>query len=171
MKRLLAVFVLIVAASGCSIRREVSNAHLRELDSSWIEPGVTTRREVLRHFGFPPLGREGSGGRRSGRGPEALGAVVGVSGGEGVMVDGIGVDADLGGGPGRDTMQWTVSDALSIELVAGYIVTPTFSRDRQHPAEQLLVRFNADDIVTLVSRTRSKDGKSVELMEWKELGK
>lgn len=171
MIRFFLVTALLLVASGCSIRREVSNAHLRELDSSWIEPGVTTRREVLRYFSFPASGREGRGGRRSGRGPGALGAVAGVGGGEGVTIDGIGIDADLGSGHGKDTLQWVVSDSLAIELVAGYIVTPTFERDKQHPAEHLLIKFNEKDVVTLVSRTRSSDGEEVELIEWKELEK
>ena len=39
--------IIILAAfflDGCKIARDQVNIHVRDIDTSWIEPGVTTRR-------------------------------------------------------------------------------------------------------------------------------
>lgn len=54
---LLAAIVL----CGCRISRDQVNPHVRDIDTSWIEPGTTTRREVIDRIGMPPTAR-GIGG-------------------------------------------------------------------------------------------------------------
>lgn len=46
---------------GCTFSREIVNPQLRELDTSWIEPGKTTKAEVVKRIGLPPSVREVSG--------------------------------------------------------------------------------------------------------------
>ena len=74
-----------------------------------------------------------------------------------------------GGGVRQDVFGYLVDDDFSSRLEVGYFVTPTFERGRAHHAEDILIKFAADDTVELLSRTRSRDGESVELVEWKEL--
>ena len=54
---LFAAFLL----GGCKIARDQVNLHVREIDTSWIEPGVTTRRQVIDRIGIPPAAK-GLGG-------------------------------------------------------------------------------------------------------------
>lgn len=60
---LIFVTLLLVVASGCRFSREIINPHVRNLDTSWIEPGVTTRRQIVARMGFPPTVREMGGVR------------------------------------------------------------------------------------------------------------
>ena len=46
---------------GCKIARDQVNLHVREIDTSWIEPGITTRRQVIDRIGIPPTAK-GLGG-------------------------------------------------------------------------------------------------------------
>lgn len=46
---------------GCTFSRAVVNAHVRDMDTSWIVPGRTTRAEVIARIGLPPVSREGGG--------------------------------------------------------------------------------------------------------------
>jgi hypothetical protein len=57
LKFLFAVFLL----NGCKIARDQVNLHVRDIDTSWIEPGVTTRRQVIDRIGIPPTAK-GLGG-------------------------------------------------------------------------------------------------------------
>lgn len=47
---------------GCSFSRSVVNPHHRDLDTSWIVPGRTTRAEVIERLGMPPGVINGRGG-------------------------------------------------------------------------------------------------------------
>ena len=136
MSRLTPILLLaLLTCGGCSFHRSVVNPQFRELETSWIRPGVTTRREVVSRLGIPPIGRE------------------------------------AGTGTGRNAFRWTVSDTFAVSLVAGYIVTPTFEKGRQHFAEDILIVFDDRDVVTLVSRTRSPNGRKPEIVEWREVAK
>ena len=56
--------IIILAAFflyGCKIARDQVNIHVRDIDTSWIEPGVTTRRQVIDRIGMPPTAK-GLGG-------------------------------------------------------------------------------------------------------------
>lgn len=154
------VSLLSLFACGCSVRRIVINEQYRRLDTAWIEPGVTTRSEVLRRFGYPAVANP----LRASSGEPLRRPLMGETS---PIIE----RSDMMMPQSHEALQWTVSDTFQVELVAGYIVTPTFARDKQHPAENILVRFDDKDVVSLVSRTRSKDGKSVEVVDWKELVK
>ena len=43
---------------GCTFSRAVVNPEVRDIDTSWIVPGKTTRRDVIDRIGFPPHVRE-----------------------------------------------------------------------------------------------------------------
>lgn len=45
---------LLTAAVGCTVSRITANAAVAKLDTSWIEPGRTTFREVIARLGLPP---------------------------------------------------------------------------------------------------------------------
>lgn len=157
MRLFVCVSLLSLFACGCSVSRIVVNEQYRQLDTSWIVPGETTRSDVLRRFGYPAAGNP----VRAASGMPLRRPLMGETS---PIVE----RSDMMMPQSHEALQWTVSDRLQVELVAGYIVTPTFARDRQHPAENILVRFDERDVVSLVSRTRSKDGRKVELVEWKE---
>lgn len=157
MRFLAYVSLLFLFACGCTVRRVVVNEQYRELDTAWIKPGVTTRGEVLRRFGYPAVGSSA----RAASGMPLRRPLVGETS---PIIE----RSDMMMPQSHEALQWTVSDTFQVELVAGYIVTPTFARDKQHPAENILVRFDERDVVSLVSRTRSADGRTVEVVDWKE---
>ena len=43
---------------GCTFSRAVVNPRVRDIDTSWIVPGTTTRRDVVDRIGYPPHVRE-----------------------------------------------------------------------------------------------------------------
>lgn len=132
MRRILQSLFIATALTGCSFSRSVVNGHVRDIDTSWIEPGRTTRDEIIRRIGASPSMKEG-------------------------------------GGITPNAFRWVMSDSFTGRLEVGYVVTPTFERGTMHFAEDILVLFDDAGVVTLLSRTRSKDGKDIELVEWKEL--
>ena len=38
---------------GCSFSRTIVNDYVREIDTSWIVPGETTREDIVRRIGMP----------------------------------------------------------------------------------------------------------------------
>ena len=122
---------LLTALAGCHFGRAVVNEYVKDLDTSWIRPGVTTREEVMSRMGVCPSTKEG-------------------------------------GGVTPNSFRWVCSDSFTRTLEVGYIVTPTFERGDRHYAEDVLILFDGRGVVKLVSRTRSPDGRRVEIVEWKE---
>ena len=59
--RLLIFLFAAYLLGGCKIARDQVNLHGREIDTSWIEPGITTRRQVIDRIGIPPAAK-GLGG-------------------------------------------------------------------------------------------------------------
>lgn len=57
-RRLLIFLFALFLLGGCKIARDQVNLHVRDIDTSWIEPGVTTRREVIDRIGIPPSAKE-----------------------------------------------------------------------------------------------------------------
>lgn len=49
---------ILTLASGCRFSRAIINPQVRDLDTSWIQPGVTTRQQIVDRMGFPPTVRE-----------------------------------------------------------------------------------------------------------------
>lgn len=47
-----AVLVAVLLA-GCSFSRTIVNDYVREIDTSWIVPGETTREDIIRRIGMP----------------------------------------------------------------------------------------------------------------------
>lgn len=63
--RLAVLFLTLSAfAGGCRFAREIVNPHVRDLDTAWIQPGRTTRAEVVDRLGMPPTVRELGGVRK-----------------------------------------------------------------------------------------------------------
>ena len=50
--------VAILPLGGCTFSRAVVNPRVRDIDTSWIVPGKTTRRDVIDRIGYPPHVRE-----------------------------------------------------------------------------------------------------------------
>ena len=74
------------------------------------------------------------------------------------------------GGVRPDSFRWTASDSATGTLEAGYVLTPTFQRKREHYVDDILIRFTPDDVVSLVSRTTVINGKR-ELVDYREARK
>lgn len=130
MLRVVSIIALSVALAGCHFGRTVVNAHVRDIDTSWIEPGKTTRAEVVQRIGMPPT-------------VKSLGGVR------------------------NDSFRWVMIDTDERILEAGWILTPTFERTRERYTEDIFIKFDDHDVVTLVSRTHS-DGETVKIVELRE---
>lgn len=115
---------------GCQFSRSQVNPHIRDIDTSWIIPGETTRRQVIDRIGIPPTANE-------------LGGVT------------------------ADSFRWTLHDRRTGTLEIGRFVTPTFEFSHAHSAEDILLKFDKDGKVALLSRTLS-DGRRTRIIEWKE---
>lgn len=53
--RFAVLFALVTLAAGCTFHRSVTNAYVKDLDTSWIRPGETTFEEIVRRLGLPPM--------------------------------------------------------------------------------------------------------------------
>lgn len=51
---LVMMVMLTVVGSGCTFSRITTNDHVKSLDAQWVQPGKTTRAEVIRRLGMPP---------------------------------------------------------------------------------------------------------------------
>ena len=122
---------LLLVGSGCTFSRAVVNPQVKRIDTSWIRPGVTTRRDVIRRIGMPPTVRELGGVR-------------------------------------PDSFRWTTYDVFGRQLEGGYILTPTFKDERENFAHDILICFDENGIVNLVSRTAHVQGEGVKILEWRE---
>ena len=166
MHRLLALLLLSVALVGCSFSRTVVNGHVRELDTSWIEPGKTTRAEVIARFGRPPA-MVGATGVRVGT-DGALGAFFGHLGQAGGGLAAVGMDAEGEiDGLSSNALRWYANDTSVMMFEGGWILYPTFSRQRHQRGHDLYILFGQNGVVKLLSRTEMTDG-GVKLLEWKE---
>ena len=125
------ITAMLIAFTGCRFARTVVNEYVKDLDTTWIRPGVTTREEIKSRMGVCPSTKEGGGLT-----PTSFSSVC--------------------------------SDSFTRTFEAGYFVTPTFERGNRHYAEDILILFDERGIVKLLSRTRSRDGVHVEIIEWKE---
>lgn len=56
--RLLPYVFASLVLCGCQISRHQTNPHIRDIDTSWIQPGETTRRQVIDRIGIPPAGKD-----------------------------------------------------------------------------------------------------------------
>lgn len=148
--------------AGCTFSRTVVNAHVREIDTSWIEAGVTTKADIVARLGRPP-------------------AVMGVGGGSDEMnrfyasylakrPRGIDVRDEDVDGPRMNAFRWYVADSFNGSFEGGQWIVPTFSKGSSHRAHDILVLFDEKDVVKLLSRTEVVDGK-VRILEWKEPAK
>lgn len=122
--------VAILPLGGCTFSRAVVNPQVRDIDTSWIVPGETTRRDIVARLGYPPHVRE-------------LGGVK------------------------PNSFRWTTYDLSTQTLAAGYIVTPTFEKGHECFAHDILVCFDAQGVVTLLSRTVVVEGQ-LKIVDWKE---
>ena len=48
------LLALAAAGTGCTFDRTVINRDVRDIDTSWIVPGRTTREEIVAKIGLPP---------------------------------------------------------------------------------------------------------------------
>lgn len=159
----LALPLLILAFTGCSFSRSVTNGYIRHLDTAWIKPGQTTREDIIRRFGRPPAltGIKGEHGSTSG----ALGVLFGKSGG----LPAIGMSADgESDGAAANSFRWYCGDSDEKMFEGGWIVYPTFSKRMQQRGHDIFILFDEAGVVKLLSRTEIRKGR-VRILEWKEL--
>ena len=151
-----------VAAGGCSFSRTVSNGFVRQMDTSWIEPGKTTREDIVNRLGYPPAmtGIKGERGGTSG----AIGTLLGQNGGHPAV--GMNTEAESEG-TAPNSFRWYCGDSALKMFEGGWFVYPTFSRQHQQRGHDIYVLFDERGMVKLLSRTELRDGR-VRLLEWKE---
>lgn len=166
MIRFLSTVLTLLALSGCTFSRTVVNGYVRELDTSWIKPGKTTRPEVIARLGMPPA-MVGAKGVRPGTGG-AMGALLGMSGKGGGMAasGGLGAEGEVDGRM-PNALRWYASDSYTKMFEGGYILYPTLSATRQHRGHDIFILFDRHDVVKLLSRVEMTDDK-VRLLEWRE---
>jgi len=163
--RFSAAVLVLMLLTGCMFSRTVVNGHVRKMDTSWIEPGRTTRAEVIARLGMPPA-MIGAKGVRPGTG-SAMSMLVGLSGhGAGMAAVGMPAEGEAAGMPSR-ALRWFSSDSYVKMFEGGYIFYPTLSATRHRRGHDIYVLFDRNDIVRLVSRTETVDGE-VKLLEWRE---
>ena len=146
-----------LALAGCSFSRVMVNGHVRGMETSWIEPGRTTKEDVIARMGRPP-------------------SVFGVAGdgmsryyAECLALRPKGIDArdeDVDG-PEMNAFRWCSADTYDGTFEGGHWIIPTFSRSHIHRSYDILILFDKADVVSLLCRTATVDGK-VRILEWKE---
>ena len=162
----LAVCVVSAALAGCvNFTRTVVNGHVRAMDSSWIEPGRTTRDDVIARWGRPP-------------------AIIGIkdidrleSRQDGLArhfaecltlwpkgIDSKGEDVDS---CAHEVFRWYCVDSFNGSFEGGKWIVPTFAKGRSYRAHDILVLFDRNGIVSLLGRAEIVDGE-VHVLEWKE---
>ena len=158
----LTVPLLLLAFAGCTFSRSVTNGYVRRLDTSWIKPGVTTREDIVARLGRPPAmtGIKGEKGST----PGALGALLGGSGGTPAV--GMNAEGESEGAAGK-VFRWYCGDSDQRMFEGGWIVYPTFSKQRQLRGHDIFILFDERDVVKLLSRTELREGR-VRILEWKE---
>ena len=158
--------LFLAALCGCtSFTRTVVNAHVREMDTSWIEPGQTTKEDVIARLGRPPsvVGIK-----------EPLDTLGGADGLSRYYADCLtmrpwGVDSrdeDVDG-PEMNAFRWCSVDFFSGRFEGGKWIVPTFGKGSVRRAHDILILFDDKDVVTLLSRTEYVDDK-IRILEWKE---
>ena len=169
MKALVFTFLSVLAFGGCtSFDRTVVNGYVRNIDTSWIEPGKTTRDEVIDRIGRPPdiLGIKDAGdftGRRDGLSRHYLECLTVTPPG----VDMTGEDVD---GPEMRAFRWFSVDSFNGRFEGGKWIVPTFGKGHSRRSHDILILFDEANVVSLVSRTAVVDDK-VRILEWRETGK
>ena len=155
-----------LALGGCtSFTRTVVNGHVRDIDTAWIEPGRTTRDEVIGRIGRPPsiLGIKDSGdlvGHRDGLSRHFLDCLA-------VTPPGIDVrDEDVDEG-GQRVFRWFSVDSFNGKFEGGKWIVPTFAKGHVHRSYDILVQFDKVNVVSLVCRIAVVDDK-VRILEWRE---
>lgn len=159
----LTIPVLCLVLVGCAFSRTVSNGYVRKLDTSWIQPGVTTREEIIKRLGRPPAltGIKGEKGSTDG----VLGILMGGHGG----VPAIGMNAEgESENAAQNMFRWYCSDSGRRQFEGGWFVYPTFAEQQQQRSHDIFILFDEKDVVKLLSRTEIRDGR-VQILEWKEL--
>ncbi len=66
-----------------------------------------------------------------------------------------------------EMLHWRSLDTRVWELHFGYLVSPIFRRSRQVAADDVLIRFDAAGVVSLVSRVRRR-GDGFEVVDFRE---
>lgn len=166
MRKLALVTLSALALGGCaSFTRTVVNAHVRQIDTSWIEPGRTTRDEVIARIGRPPdiLGIKDAGrsvGPRDGLSRHFLECVA-------ITPPGVDVTDEDVDKPDARAFRWFSVDSFNGKFEGGKWIVPTFAKGHVHRAYEILVLFDATNVVSHVSRTAIVDDK-VKILEWRD---
>lgn len=155
----------LLALAGCSFTRTVVNAHVRDIDTRWIEPGRTTRDDVLSRIGRPPATT----------GVKDANVPVGLLDGQArhylecLTIRPRGIDAkdeDVDA-VGDRAFHWFCADSYDGRFEGGKWIIPTFSTGHVRRAYDILILFDATGVVSLVGRTEVRDDK-VCVLEWRE---
>ena len=157
---------LLMAAVGCtSFSRTVVNAHVRDIDTSRIEPGKTTKDEIVSRIGRPPTVVGLKEPVETLDGSDGLSRYYAGS----LTTRPWGIDArdeDVDG-PEMNAFRWCSVDFFSGRFEGGKWIVPTFGTGHVRRAHDILVLFDDRDVVTLVSRTEFADDK-IRILEWRE---
>ena len=70
-------------------------------------------------------------------------------------------------GPEMRAFRWFSTDSFNGTFEGGQWIIPTFSKGHAKRAHDILILFDDRNVVRLLSRTESVDGK-VRILEWKE---
>lgn len=72
-----------------------------------------------------------------------------------------------GSGVKEGSLRYLTADEKTGRLEIGYIITPTFEIARERHRHDILITFDDDGVVTLVSRTKNVNGKN-RLLDFRE---
>jgi len=164
MLRGLTAILLTAILSGCTFSRVVVNGYVRDLATAWIEPGKTTKAEIVARLGIPPS-LVGAKGVRPGSN-EVMGMLLGRGDAGGAPAVGTEAEGHFRANASR-TFRWYASDTAVRMFEGGWIVYPTFSDSVSRRSHDIFIRFDEQDVVRLVSRTELRDG-AVTVLEWRE---
>lgn len=166
MARFLTTALALLMLSGCSFSRTVVNGYVRDLDTSWIKPGATTRSEVIARLGMPPAMVGAKGVRPGAAG--AMGTLLGMAGKGGgrAAAGGLGAEGEVDGQM-PNALRWYASDSYTKMFEGGWILYPTLSATRQNRGHDIFILFDQQNVVRLVSRTEMTDER-VRILEWRE---
>jgi len=161
-----AVCLVLLTLTGCvSFTRIVVNAHVREIDTAWIEPGRTTRDEIVRRIGRPTSAR---GVRDFGpRGRLQDGQARYFAECQAIRPWGIDSRDEDVDAVGDKAFHWFCVDFFEGMFEGGKWIVPTLSARQARRAYDILVVFDSQGVVSLVGRTEVRDG-NVSILEWRE---
>ena len=166
MREFVFIFLSVLMLGGCtSFTRTVVNGYVRDIDTAWIEPGKTTRDDVVARLGRPPdiLGIKSAddfAGHRDGLSRHFLECLS-------VTPPGVDVKDEDVDGDAQRAFRWFAVDSFNGKFEGGKWIVPTFAKGHVHRSYDILILFDRAGVVSLVCRTAVVDDKT-QILEWRE---